>query len=33
MEIADVDGFNISYATVPGTLDDVINYLLPELKR
>ena len=32
IEVADVDGFNFSYATVPGTLDDLINFLLPELK-
>ena len=33
VEIADVDGFNLSYATIPGTLDDLIEYLVPELRR
>ena len=28
----DVDGFNISYAVGPGDLEDVIKYLIPELK-
>ncbi|KAK5716939.1 hypothetical protein LTR17_016232 [Elasticomyces elasticus] len=30
---AGVDGFNISYATTPGTFEDLITYLWPELKR
>jgi FMN-dependent oxidoreductase (nitrilotriacetate monooxygenase family) len=30
---ADVDGFNLSYATNPGTFEDIIEYLLPELRR
>lgn len=30
---ADVDGFNLSYATTPGTFDDIIEFLLPELRR
>ncbi|KAK5120785.1 hypothetical protein LTR85_005851 [Meristemomyces frigidus] len=30
---AKVDGFNISYATTPGTFDDLITYLWPELRR
>ncbi|OBU01186.1 hypothetical protein VE01_00669 [Pseudogymnoascus verrucosus] len=30
---ADVDGFNLSYATNPGTFDDIIKYLLPELRK
>lgn len=30
---ADVDGFNIAYAILPGTFDDVIELLLPELRR
>ncbi|KAF2146965.1 uncharacterized protein K452DRAFT_263230 [Aplosporella prunicola CBS 121167] len=33
VEVADVDGFNLSYATVPGTFDDIIEFLLPELRR
>ncbi|KAL2832736.1 luciferase-like domain-containing protein [Aspergillus pseudoustus] len=28
----DVDGFNISYAVGPGDLEDVVKYLVPELK-
>jgi FMN-dependent oxidoreductase (nitrilotriacetate monooxygenase family) len=30
---ADVDGFNLSFATNPGTFDDIIEFLLPELRR
>lgn len=30
---ARVDGFNISYATTPGTFDDLIQHLWPELRR
>jgi len=30
---ADVDGFNLAYAIKPGTFVDVIELLLPELKR
>lgn len=33
VDIADVDGFNFSYATVPGTFEDIIEFLLPELRR
>ncbi|PGH23609.1 hypothetical protein AJ80_02390 [Polytolypa hystricis UAMH7299] len=33
VEIADVDGFNLSAATLPGTFDDIIEFLLPELRR
>ncbi|CZT13606.1 related to thermophilic desulfurizing enzyme [Rhynchosporium graminicola] len=32
-EVADVDGFNLSYAAVPETFDDIIEHLLPELRR
>jgi hypothetical protein len=28
-----VDGFNISYATTPGTFEDIVTFLFPELKR
>jgi hypothetical protein len=31
--VADVDGFNLSYATVPGTFEDIIEFLIPELRR
>lgn len=30
---AGVDGFNVSYATTPGTFEDVIEFLWPVLKR
>jgi len=30
---AHVDGFNISYATTPGTFEDMIKYLWPELRK
>jgi alkanesulfonate monooxygenase SsuD/methylene tetrahydromethanopterin reductase-like flavin-dependent oxidoreductase (luciferase family) len=30
---AGVDGFNLSYATTPGTFEDLIKYLWPELRR
>jgi hypothetical protein len=33
IEEADIDGFNISYALKPGTFIDVIELLLPELRR
>ncbi|KZF18928.1 Nitrilotriacetate monooxygenase component A/pristinamycin IIA synthase subunit A [Xylona heveae TC161] len=33
VEVADIDGFNFSYATLPGTFDDIIELLLPELKQ
>ncbi len=29
----DADGFNISYATVPGTFVDFIDLVVPELQR
>lgn len=30
---ADVDGFNIAYAILPQTFEDVITLLIPELRR
>ncbi|KAI5264737.1 bacterial luciferase-like protein [Aureobasidium subglaciale] len=30
---ADLDGFNIGYVTTPGTFEDVIELLIPELRR
>ncbi|WP_380158476.1 LLM class flavin-dependent oxidoreductase [Kineococcus sp. R86509] len=30
---ADVDGFNLMYATMPGTFVDVVDHLVPELDR
>jgi long-chain alkane monooxygenase len=29
---ADVDGFNLAYAITPGTFEDVVEYLVPELQ-
>ncbi|KAE8440549.1 hypothetical protein EG329_007242 [Mollisiaceae sp. DMI_Dod_QoI] len=33
IDVADVDGFNLSYASIPETFDDIIEFLLPELRR
>ncbi|GMF76478.1 unnamed protein product [Aspergillus oryzae] len=33
VDVADVDGFNFSYAVSPGTFEDMIEYLFPELRR
>ncbi|PWY70832.1 xenobiotic compound monooxygenase, DszA family [Aspergillus sclerotioniger CBS 115572] len=33
VQVADVDGFNLSYASVPETFDDIIQFLVPELQR
>ena len=33
VEVADVDGFNLSYATVPETFDDIIEHVVPELRK
>ncbi|KAF7560381.1 hypothetical protein G7046_g3766 [Stylonectria norvegica] len=30
---AGIDGFNVSYAVGPGDLEDVVTYLIPELKK
>lgn len=32
-EVADVDGFNFSYASWPETFEDIIHLLLPELRK
>lgn len=29
----DVDGFNIAYAITPGSFEDIVGYLVPELQR
>lgn len=29
----DLDGFNIAYVTTPGSFEDVVNLLVPELRR
>lgn len=33
MDETDVDGFNLSFATMPGTFQDVVDILVPELQR
>ncbi|PYH42851.1 LLM class flavin-dependent oxidoreductase [Aspergillus saccharolyticus JOP 1030-1] len=33
VEEADVDGFNLAYAIMPGSFKDIIDLLLPELRR
>lgn len=33
MQEADVDGFNIGYVTTPGSFEDVVELLIPELRR
>lgn len=33
LEEGGVDGFNLAHVTNPGSFEDVINYLLPELRR
>ncbi|RMZ81105.1 hypothetical protein DV738_g2442, partial [Chaetothyriales sp. CBS 135597] len=30
---ADLDGFNLAYVTTPGTFEDVVDLLVPELRR
>jgi hypothetical protein len=29
----DVDGFNLAYAITPGTFEDLVEHLVPELQR
>lgn len=33
VEEADVDGFNVAYVTTPGSFEDVVELLVPELRR
>ena len=33
VDIADLDGFNIGYVTTPGSFVDVVDLLVPELRR
>ena len=33
VEVADVDGFNLSHVVNPGSFEDMIEFLLPELRR
>lgn len=30
---SDADGFNLAYATTPGTLEDVVEFVVPELQK
>lgn len=32
-DTADLDGFNVAYVTTPGTFEDVVNLLVPELRK
>jgi FMN-dependent oxidoreductase (nitrilotriacetate monooxygenase family) len=32
VEVADVDGFNLQFAVSPGTFEDIIEYVIPELQ-
>ena len=33
INIADVDGFNVAYVSNPGSYEDVVDLLVPELQR
>ncbi|KAH7094291.1 putative dibenzothiophene desulfurization enzyme A [Paraphoma chrysanthemicola] len=33
IEIADLDGFNVGYVTTPGSFEDLVDLLVPELQR
>jgi len=33
IDTAEIDGFNLAYAISPGTFEDIIKYLLPELEK
>ncbi|GAA1528887.1 FMN-dependent oxidoreductase (nitrilotriacetate monooxygenase family) [Microbacterium ginsengiterrae] len=33
VEETDVDGFNLAYAITPGTFEDVVTFIVPELQR
>lgn len=33
IEETDVDGFNLAYVTTPGTFEDVVEYVVPELQK
>ncbi|MBP6546083.1 MAG: hypothetical protein KA220_05150, partial [Phenylobacterium sp.] len=32
-EEADLDGFNLAYAVMPETFEDIVEHLVPELQR
>ena len=33
MAETDVDGFNLAYITTPGTFEDIVTYVVPELQK
>jgi FMN-dependent oxidoreductase (nitrilotriacetate monooxygenase family) len=33
VDVADVDGFNLAYAITPGTFEDLVELVVPELRR
>jgi hypothetical protein len=33
IEIADLDGFNVGYVTTPGSFEDLVDLLVPELRQ
>jgi hypothetical protein len=33
VQVADLDGFNIGYVQTPGTFEDVVELLVPELRK
>jgi hypothetical protein len=33
IDVADLDGVNIGYVTTPGSFEDVVDLLVPELRR
>lgn len=33
MEVADIDGFNLSHVTNPGSFEDIIDFVIPELQQ
>lgn len=33
VEETDVDGFNLAYAITPGTFEDIVDYVIPELRK
>ena len=33
VEYSDADGFNLAYATTPGTFSDVVEFIVPELQK
>ncbi|KAA9135431.1 LLM class flavin-dependent oxidoreductase [Microbacterium caowuchunii] len=33
IEVGGIDGFNLAYVTTPGTFEDIVEYLIPELRR